>query len=185
MLAQIREISKNKAICQRIELKENYNELPYALHLIVAPTKNMSRYEWMVEKSTEIGVTSISPIICQRSERKHLRLERLEKIALSAMKQSLKATQPLIKEPQAFGEWLYHLKGQKIVCSGSADQHFSQVLDKDQPVNLLIGPEGDFTEDEMTLAANYGFIPVNLGQQRLRTETAAVVASALVASLSH
>lgn len=148
--------------------------------VMVAPTKHMDRMEWLVEKLVEIGVNRIVPVKCRFSERKDINRERLEKIAVSAMKQSLKATLPVITE-------MTPLK--QAVETYDANQLFVGYCDKDTPrqllshtykadtdVNLLIGPEGDFSTDEIHFLLDKGYIPVTMGDNRLRTETAALVA---------
>lgn len=148
--------------------------------LAVAPTKNMDRMEWMVEKAVEIGVDRIVPVLCAHSERKVLKPERLRKIAVSAMKQSLKATLPEIADLTPLPEFLKH-------CGPG--QKFMGYCDKAYPLRnlareclpgvdtiVLIGPEGDFSPPEVEMAVAAGFIPVTFGESRLRTETAAIVA---------
>ncbi len=146
----------------------------------VAPTKNMDRMEWLVEKLTEIGINRITPLRCRRSERKELKRDRLEKIAVSAMKQSLKATLPTIDEMTDF---------RTFIAATGPGQHFVAYCDDTvkrmllakeykpfTDTTILIGPEGDFDTDEIALALKAGYRPVTLGDNRLRTETAALVA---------
>lgn len=165
-----------------VSCQENYEPLPYELNIAIAPTKNMDRFEWFVEKATEIGVTSIIPIICGRSERRNLRVDRLEKIAISAIKQSVKSYLPKINDPVMYEEWITgsHVgRGYIAHCSdGRKDDFWKMELSKKSTV--LIGPEGDFTEEELNMAYESGFLPVSLGNYRLRTETAGVVACAAV-----
>lgn len=148
--------------------------------IAVAPTKHLDRMEWLVEKLTEIGVNRFIPLLCRHSERKEIKRERLEKIAVSAMKQSLKAVLPVVDEMTPLSK----------VISGATDaQRFIAYCDPTIPRRLLareyrpitdtlilIGPEGDFSREEITSALDNGFIPVSLGDNRLRTETAALVA---------
>ncbi|MDE6627807.1 MAG: 16S rRNA (uracil(1498)-N(3))-methyltransferase [Muribaculaceae bacterium] len=147
----------------------------------VAPTKHLDRMEWMAEKLTEIGVDTITPLLCRFSERKEIKTERLEKIVVSAMKQSLKGVCPAVEPMTKFREF--------IARTASVPQRFIAHCDPDKPRRLLareyrpgldtaiiIGPEGDFSPEEVDLALESGFIPVSLGEARLRTETAAVVA---------
>lgn len=148
-------------------------------HLAVAPTKNMDRYEWLLEKATELGIDEFTPLICERSERRVVKTERLEKIALSATKQSLKATLPKIHQPTGFDKFLQrpeNLDCFKFIahCAASEKEDFWKILRPGQKMILLIGPEGDFSSAEVSLAVNEGWTPISLGPNRLRTETAAI-----------
>lgn len=148
--------------------------------IAVAPTKHMDRMEWLVEKLTEVGVNQIIPLLCRYSERKEIKTERLEKIAISAMKQSLKTVLPTIQQMTNIN---------KVICECNATQKFIAYCDQsiprilfskeyvaDKDTIILIGPEGDFSQDEIKLALENGFKPISLGDNRLRTETAALVA---------
>jgi 16S rRNA (uracil1498-N3)-methyltransferase len=152
------------------------------IHLAVAPTKMMDRMEWLVEKATEIGITSFTPLICSHSERDNLKIERLEKIALSAMKQSKQFYLPEIKTLTSFEKFVSaSQKGDKFVahCIENEKQPFEEKVKNCQEITILIGPEGDFTEKEIQLALSHQFQAVSLGQTRLRTETAALVSCVL------
>ena len=161
---------------------------PYHLTMAVCPTKNIDRFEWFVEKATEIGVDVIAPVIGERSERRVLKTERLKRIALSAAKQSLKAAVPQIAEPVSVRDFIAAAPADallKLICYCFDDvprQLISSVLqpEAERPVMILIGPEGDFSPEEAALARENGWIPVSLGESRLRTETAAVVAATAV-----
>lgn len=146
----------------------------------VAPTKNMDRMEWLVEKLVEIGVNRIVPLRCRYSERREIKVERLEKIAVSAMKQSLKAVLPTIDEMTHIGEFLASVDdAQRFIgyCSDSVERRLlSRSYKAGLDTTLLIGPEGDFSPEEVELSLNCGFIPVTMGDNRLRTETAALAA---------
>lgn len=147
--------------------------------IAVAPTKNMDRMEWLVEKMTEIGVDEVVPLLCAHSERKVLKEERLVKIAVSAMKQSLKPTLPKIRSLQSFRDLIETpFAGQKFIahCYPQLKQELKQVYCSGQDALVLIGPEGDFSEEEVAWALDKEFLPVSLGNTRLRTETAALVA---------
>lgn len=149
------------------------------VHLAVALTKNITRYEWFLEKATEIGVVRIQPIICKRSERKQVKTERLERILISAMKQSLKSKLPQLDQPEKFGFFVRQpFDGEKYIAYIHPDvgDELSAVYHKGKPALILIGPEGGFSPAEVELAVQNGFKPVKLGPSRLRTETAAVVA---------
>lgn len=154
-----------------------------SLHLAVAPTKNPSRMEWLVEKAVEVGVGEITLLDCDHSERSFLKTERLEKLAVSAMKQSLHTVLPAIHPAVSLKEWLssFHFphSTQKLIAHCEADQPrtpLREALESGRDAVVLIGPEGDFSNDEIALALEKGFIPVSLGPSRLRTETAALYA---------
>ncbi|WPR70815.1 16S rRNA (uracil(1498)-N(3))-methyltransferase [Flavobacterium sp. NG2] len=151
----------------------------FHLHLAVAPTKMNDRYEWFLEKATEIGIQEITPIICDRSERKVVNMERFEKIILSALKQSNELYLPKLNPAISFKEFVAqeHTGLQLIAhCEETDKKTLKLVLEPNQDVTLLIGPEGDFSEKEINLALENKFQPVSLGNTRLRTETAAIVA---------
>ncbi len=151
----------------------------YRVHLAVAPTKMNDRYEWLLEKATEIGVDVITPIICEHSERKIIKIDRFEKILQSAMKQSLHYYMPELQEAISFSDFIAQaFNGQKLIahCEKTERMSLKQVVQPSTDVLLLIGPEGDFSAGEIELAIKAGFKPVTLGNTRLRTETAAMVA---------
>ncbi|MEN3322282.1 16S rRNA (uracil(1498)-N(3))-methyltransferase [Mariniflexile soesokkakense] len=163
--------------------KRNYN-----LHLAVAPTKMNDRYEWFLEKATEIGIDSITPIICDHSERKVIKPERFEKILQSAMKQSLSCDMPKLKEAISFKDFIsQEFTGDLFIahCEETDRKLLKQQLKPKQNITILIGPEGDFSTNEIDLALNNKFIPVTLGETRLRTETAAIVACHSVAFINE
>ena len=156
----------------------------YKLHLAVAPTKMNDRFEWFLEKATEIGIDSITPVICEHSERKVIKPERFEKIIQSAMKQSLQYHLPQLNPVTAFKTFIeQEFQGQLFIahCEDSERQSLKQALQPGQDITLLIGPEGDFSVKEIEMALQHHFIPVTLGSTRLRTETAAIVACHSVA----
>ena len=161
---------------------------PYQLHLAVAPTKMNDRYEWFLEKATEIGVQEITPLICEHSERKVVKTERFERVLQSAVKQSLHTWFPKLNEPIPFSEFLEkHGTGQRFIahCEEQAEKSSLKAsLECNAPVIILIGPEGDFSAEEIRKALDSGWQPVSLGESRLRTETAALVACHTVA-LAH
>lgn len=149
------------------------------LHIAFAPTKNMDRIEWFAEKATEIGIDRFTPLLCRHSERKEIKLPRIEKILVSAMKQSQKAFVPLLDEMTSFSEFVKQpFEGQKFIahCYPQEKQLLKQAYKPATNVLILIGPEGDFSEDEVRMALVNGFEPISLGNSRLRTETAALVA---------
>lgn len=151
---------------------------PYHVELAVAPTKNLDRMEWFLEKATEMGIDRFVPLKCRYSERKELKTERMKKIAVSAMKQSLKATLPEIEEMVDIRTYLQeHFDGQKFIAHCIKDEPRKLLSKEIRPgakVRVLIGPEGDFSDDEIAMAIDNGYVPVSLGEQRLRTETAAL-----------
>ena len=166
--------------CQvKIINKELQPKRAYSLHLAVAPTKVNDRYEWFLEKVTEIGIDSITPIICNHSERKVIKPERFEKILQSAMKQSLNCYLPKLNETISFKEFLNkEHSGQLYIahCEETERRSLKQELKPKVDTIILIGPEGDFSVKEIEMALEQNFIPVTLGNTRLRTETAAIVA---------
>ena len=154
---------------------------PGRLHIAIAPTKQMDRLEWFLEKATEIGIDEITPLLCKRSERDSLRLDRLEKILVSAMKQSLRAWLPKLNEPTRFQDFVKKsTEAQKRLawCADEPLPHLKNTLAPDQNTVVAIGPEGDFTPEEVQLALANGFQGVSLGKARLRTETAGLLAVA-------
>ena len=151
----------------------------FHLHLAVAPTKMNERYEWFLEKATEIGIHEITPIICEHSERKVIKIDRFQKILESAMKQSLHYYLPKLNEPITFKDFIKtQNSGQLFIahCEEVEKKSLKNELKTNGDVTILIGPEGDFSVKEIQLAIVANFIPVSLGTTRLRTETAAIVA---------
>lgn len=166
-----------------IERMHDYGKRNFSLHIAVAPTKNTARLEWFVEKAVELGVDIITPIICNHSERSVLKTERIEKIALSAMKQSLKAYMPTLNPPTQLADLIAQpFDGQRFIayCDGDHRTPLRQAYTPGSDALILIGPEGDFSPDEVTAALSAGFVPVTLGPCRLRTETAALAAAAFL-----
>jgi len=169
---------------------ETQEPLPYRLHLAVAPTKLNDRYEWFLEKATEIGISEITPIICDHSERKIIKSERYQKKIQSALKQSLSAYLPILNPAVSFKDFLKsHISntGYKYIahCEEAKKRSLKNELKPKQSVTILIGPEGDFSPSEIALAKEVGFEPVSLGKSRLRTETAAIVACHSVAFVNE
>lgn len=162
----------------------------YNLTMAVCPTKNIDRYEWFAEKATETGVDTIVPVIGEHSERKILKTDRLRKILLSATKQSLKGAIPSIREPLGVSEFIRECAGKdalKLIAYCFEDSDAPRIGIKDalkdaggREIIILIGPEGDFSTAEAKLALDCGFIPIHLGESRLRTETAALAATMAV-----
>ena len=163
-------------------------EPKYNLHLAVAPTKLNDRYEWFLEKATEIGVSEITPIICEHSERKFIKTDRFEKIIQTAMKQSNQCFLPILNEPITFGAFIAQdFDGQKLIahCEDNDKKSLKSILKTNENITMLIGPEGDFSTKEIQQAIDNNFIAVTLGNTRLRTETAAIVACHSVAILNE
>ena len=151
---------------------------PYQLHIFIAPTKSNGRMDWFVEKATEIGVHTITPIICQRSYRKVIKQDRLKKIAVSAMKQSLGAYLPVIHPACDFSTSLYKVKGTACIahCQETSKVALDKLSFKEKSISIFIGPEGDFTPEEIQAATDANVTAVTLGEKRLRTETAGIIA---------
>lgn len=151
----------------------------FNLHIAVAPTKMNERYEWFLEKATEIGIQEITPIICEHSERKIIKMDRFQKIIESAMKQSLHYFLPKLNEPILLKDFLKkEITGQKFIahCEEADKKSLKSQLISNENVTILIGPEGDFSVKEIEMALNNKYNPISLGETRLRTETAALVA---------
>ena len=154
---------------------------PCHITVAVAPTKHLDRMEWLVEKLVEIGVDRIVPVRCMRSERKEIKVERLEKNAVSAMKQSLKAVLPVIEEMTPLPRFIESVESGTLrfvaYCEDSVERKLlAREYRPGSSAAVLIGPEGDFSHEEIRAAIDTGFVPVTLGDNRLRTETAALVA---------
>lgn len=166
---------------------EDNNRLSYHLHIAIAPTKNSDRLEWFVEKAVEIGISHITTLVCEHSERVSIKKERIERLMISAMKQSLRTELPAFNESVLFEDFIRQQRnryGQKYIA-------YCGILEKEPPLLksvyksntdtlVLIGPEGDFSPEEVNMSIENGFIPVSLGKSRLRTETAALLACATV-----
>lgn len=165
-----------------------YEKRDYRLHIAIAPTKNIERLEWFIEKCTEIGVDEITPILCRFSERKIIKPERLEKIIVSAAKQSLKAYFPILNPMCSFRDFIQQTTvSQKFIahCYEQDKQLLQQVYQKSSDAVILIGPEGDFSPEEVQAAIQHQFQPVSLGSSRLRTETAGIAACHTVALMNE
>lgn len=180
--AEIDSPNHKKCTCKILDVQKE-EPLSYALHVAVAPTKNIDRMEWFLEKATELGVTEITPLLCSNSERKALKPERLERILVSAMKQSLKATKPVLNPLTSFKDFLSQdIDSVKLMahCEEGKKTVISKLDTSENKFTILIGPEGDFTPTEIALGTEKGFEPLSLGNSRLRTETAALLIVASV-----
>ena len=181
-------IADQKNCVVSIENSEFKKPTDYKLHLAVAPTKMNDRYEWFLEKATEIGITSITPIFCDHSERKKVKLDRFEKILQSAMKQSLHLYLPTLNQPISFKDYINQdFSGDLFIahCEETDKKSLKNEIKPNTEITILIGPEGDFSVNEIETAIKNKFIPVTLGNTRLRTETAAIVACHSVAFINE
>ena len=182
---EIHEVGKKKCVLKIKKQEQEVGKRDFRLHIAIAPTKNINRYEWFLEKATEIGIEEITPIFCAHSERTKVRIDRLEKVLMSAMKQSLQAYLPKLNEPIKLAQFLKNQDDtQKFIAHCEEDFAKNQLVDRlerGQDVLLLIGPEGDFSVQEIAAAKEVGFVPVALGNTRLRTETAGVFGVAVCA----
>jgi 16S rRNA (uracil1498-N3)-methyltransferase len=152
----------------------------YRLHIAISPLKNPDRFEWFIEKSVELGVDEITPLICDNTEKPRIRQERIQNLIISAMKQSLKSTLPVLGEPGSFRDFVSaHRQGCRMIAHCDQSKKRSGIFDvytKGTDALILVGPEGDFSNAEISLAVETGFIPVHLGNSRLRSETAGIAA---------
>jgi 16S rRNA (uracil1498-N3)-methyltransferase len=160
---------------------ENFEMRPYRLHIAISPLKNADRFEWFIEKAIEIGIDEITPLLCHRTERKSIHTERLNRIIESAMKQSLKAYHPILNPTISINEFLqkkFDIDEEKAIahCLDSKKLFIGQYFSRNSKALILIGPEGDFTLEEISQASMKGFQEINLGKSRLRSETAGITA---------
>ena len=186
--AQITIASDKKCIAKIISHEQKSKPWDYYLHIAIAPTKLNDRMEWFLEKATEIGIDEITPIICQNSERKVVKLERFEKIIQAAMKQSLKFTLPKLNAPIKFNEFINQNFDGKVCiahCEENEKKLLSEVVNSSEKTTILIGPEGDFSSQEIKKALAKNHIPISLGESRLRTETAGLVAVNIISFINQ
>lgn len=177
--AEITDAHPKRTILKINSVITGYGKRNHYLHIAIAPTKNMERLEWFLEKATEIGIDEISLIICQRSERKEAKVERLDKIITSAIKQSLKAYHPVLNEAVSFNEFIGKpFNGQQFIahCIPGNKANLKDVIEPQGRYLILIGPEGDFSPAEVETTKQKGYKAITLGESRLRTETAALEA---------
>jgi len=180
---EIMEVHKKQCVLSILEHSPSYNQRKVHLHIAIAPTKNINRLEWFLEKATEIGIDEITPILCDRSERKKIRNDRLEKILLSAAKQSLKAYLPKLNELTDYQDFIKKENDSlKYIayCNDDNLNHLKKEYSSPQNVTILIGPEGDFSEKEIQFALENNYQGISLGDSRLRTETAGIVACHII-----
>lgn len=163
-----------------LNIKENFEKRNYSLHIAISPVKNPERFEWFIEKCVEIGTDEITPLLCRNTEKQTIKKERIYNIIISAMKQSLKAGLTRLNDPLEFNDFVMtNHKGKLMIahCNNNLDRHcIKDIYNKGEDAVILIGPEGDFSSDEVLSATGRGFNPVHLGQSRLRTETAGIAA---------
>ena len=183
MLFNARIIDNNISACSVEIIKEEYigNNFPYRVHIAVAPTKNTDRYEWFAEKAVEIGISEITALVCSHSEKTYIKAERIERLIIAALKQSLRCVLPVFNPAISFEKLISNAAEEQLFIAycGEDEGHIpllQQICQKEKDCLVLIGPEGDFSPEEVALAKKHGFIPVSLGKSRLRTETAALVA---------
>ena len=188
-LCRVVEPHQHHCTVEIIHTQSNYEPLGYSLTMAVAPTKNIDRYEWFLEKATEIGVTRFVPIECQHSERRTIKYDRELRVITSAVKQSLKAFHPSLDEMTPVRDLIATpFEGRKFIahCDNSMPEraYLPAIIKKNENILILIGPEGDFSPEEIKFALENGFEPISLGTQRLRTETAAATATVMVATIN-
>lgn len=181
--AEITEANPKKCVLC-IRETNNTEPRPFWIHMAVAPTKNIDRFEWFLEKATEIGIDEITPILCEHSERKVIKTERLEKVMVSAAKQSLKAFMPKLNEAISFKDFIASANKSASCYIAHCEDTPKELLKKAYIPNsntlILIGPEGDFSGNEIQMAQENGYAAISLGKERLRTETAALMACATI-----
>lgn len=188
---RIEEADPRKCRIVAVSAHSEYGKLPYRLTMAVAPTKNAERFEWFVEKATEVGVGTIVPLGTARGERRLFRPDRAEKVITAAMKQSIKAYRPQLLPLTSFADFVTaSFGGRRFIAHCGAPlgptgkRHLAAALRPGEEAQVLIGPEGDFSPEEVRLALDHGFEEITLGTQRLRTETAAVAAVVIVSVLN-
>jgi 16S rRNA (uracil1498-N3)-methyltransferase len=186
--AEITDVAKRNVNLKVLDVSHDYQKRKHHLHIAIAPTKNIDRLEWFLEKATELGIDEITPLICERSERKAVKEDRLFKVITAAVKQSLQAYHPVLNPQKSLAEFLRSgisaerpevSSSQKFIAhclDSEAKAYISRLAKPSERYTVLIGPEGDFTPQEITLAIQDGYQPVTLGNTRLRTETAALAA---------
>ncbi|MDA3779614.1 MAG: 16S rRNA (uracil(1498)-N(3))-methyltransferase [Bacteroidales bacterium] len=177
--ARIIDTNPKKCILEVLEYIQEYRKKDFYLHIAIAPTKNIGRFEWFLEKATEIGIDEITPLLCEHSERKIIKLERLNKVITAAVKQSLKAYHPKINNLTKYSDFiLANNKGNKYIahCEENAKHNLKDIYKANTDALILIGPEGDFSSKEIKQAKVNYFTEIGLGNSRLRTETAGIVA---------
>ena len=184
--AEIVIASDKKCVVQIISKEIQPKEWNYKLHIAIAPTKINDRFEWFLEKATEIGIDEITPLICDNSERKMIKIDRYRKVIISAMKQSLKFRLPILNDPIKFSDFIKKdFSGSRLIahCEQTNKQTLKPTSFSHNNITVLIGPEGDFSTKEINTALQHKFIPLSLGNSRLRTETAGIVVCSSISVL--
>ncbi len=181
--------SANSKKCGFVLLtKKETKKHPYYLHIAVAPTKSIDRIEWFIEKAIEVGIDEISFLTCAHSERKNINLERIEKIAVSAMKQSMNLYLPIVNELISFTKFVSTSRNEACFIAHLEEgerKYFGKEISQKDKILILIGPEGDFSKEEIRLALDNNYTPVSLGESRLRTETAALASCFITTTLKN
>ena len=178
-----------RCVVEVVESVAEYQKMEYELTVAIAPTKIIDRFEWFLEKSTEVGISEIYPIECDHSERRQLKLDREQKVVTSAVKQSLKAYHPVLHPLTSVRDVIaMPFEGAKFIAHCNSElgerEYLGRLLKKGEKTLILIGPEGDFSPEEINFALQNGFKAISLGKERLRTETAAVVATVVTATIN-
>lgn len=177
---RIADADPKRCFIEVVSVISDFEKRDYRLHIAISPLKNPDRFEWFIEKSVEIGIDEITPLICSRTEKPGIKPERINSLIVSAMKQSLKAKDTILNDTIPFNDFIrFSHKGTLMIAHCSNDFNKKGIRDvyrKEDNAVILIGPEGDFTEDEIAAAIKSGFTPVHLGRSRLRTETAGIAA---------
>jgi len=186
--ADIIQALDKKCVARIKKWEEKPKTWNYHLHIAIAPTKLNDRFEWFLEKATEIGIDEITPIFCDHSERRQLKVERMEKVITSAMKQSLKFNKPVLNDALKFKDFIQKKDwdlGLMAHCEDGIKNHLRTQLPFHKKIMILIGPEGDFSPSEIHMALENDLKPITLGESRLRTETAGIVACSSVSLLNE
>ena len=178
-----------RCMVEVISQEDEFEKLPYELSIGIAPTKNIDRLEWFLEKATEVGISEIYPLLCDHSERKEIKHERELRVITSAVKQSLKAYHPTLHELTSVRKLIsMPFDGEKFIahCNSELEEreYLGKLIKKGGKTLILIGPEGDFSPEEINFALQNGFKAISLGKERLRTETAALVATVVTATIN-
>ena len=182
VLVKILEANKKKCIVRIID-KQKQEPPTRSVSIALCLLKNVSRFEWFLEKATELGVSEIIPLKSARTEKQQFRMDRMKNILESALIQSQQVWMPVLQEPQNINTWIPNVMAdQKFIahCENGEKRKLAAMIDRNSSQLILIGPEGDFTDDEIKLALTHQFIAVELGQNRLRSETAAVAAAVVL-----
>mgnify|MGYP002514212429 CR=1 FL=1 len=188
-LCEVVDAHPKRCTVRVISTQHEFEKMPYRLTMAVAPTKNIERFEWFLEKATEVGISRVVPIECDHSERRTIKYDRELRVITSAVKQSLKAYHPQLDELTPLRKLIAEpFEGQKFIahCDPNSEERLflPAIIKKNENILILIGPEGDFSPEEITFALQNGFKAISLGRERLRTETAAVVATVVTSTIN-